>query len=133
MGAVTAIICELKIDCLILDSGFSDLKKTMQEIAVQRMNVNSYLIDGVLMLIQSKIKEVLNGADIFKTDIMMKVQNIQCPVLFAYATNDEVIMPYHSKTMYEYCRSSVKKIIKFEGGHNTFRPDYFYESVIEFI
>ncbi|EGR27774.1 serine protease family, putative [Ichthyophthirius multifiliis] len=133
MGAVTAILCETQVDCLILDSGFSDLKQLIQEIALRKMKINKIIFDGIFMLIQNKIKEVLNGVDIFDIKICLKVEKIKCPVLFAYSKNDEFILNYHTKNMFNFCKSLNKKCIEFEGGHNSFRPFQFYQQVISFL
>ncbi|EAR98011.1 alpha/beta fold hydrolase (macronuclear) [Tetrahymena thermophila SB210] len=137
MGAVTGILYaqknQSKIQGLVLDSPFSDLKKVMLEIASSKTKIPSLIVDGVISLMKSQIQEALNGVDIFNTQIEEKIKNLQIPILFAYGTNDNIILPYHSQVLYKACRSDDKCIIEFEGNHNTIRPNQFFQKIVQFI
>ncbi|KAL4454549.1 hypothetical protein ABPG74_021754 [Tetrahymena malaccensis] len=137
MGAVTGILYaqknQSKISGLVLDSPFSDLKKVMLEIASSKTKIPSLIVDGVISLMKSQIQEALNGIDIFNTQIEEKIKNLQIPILFAYGTNDNIILPYHSQILYKACRSDDKCIIEFEGNHNTIRPNQFFQKIVSFI
>ncbi|WJX27953.1 hypothetical protein P8452_16726 [Trifolium repens] len=50
------------------------------------------------------------------------------PVLFGHASDDKFIQPHHSDLISESYAGD-KNIIKFDGDHNSSRPQYFYDSV----
>ncbi|WZY72867.1 hypothetical protein YC2023_005107 [Brassica napus] len=50
------------------------------------------------------------------------------PVLFGHALNDDFIRPHHSDRIYEAYVGD-KNIVKFEGDHNSPRPQFFIDSI----
>ena len=54
------------------------------------------------------------------------------PALFATATGDDFIKPQHSQDLHDAYQGD-KNFIKFEGDHNTTRPQFFYDSASIFL
>lgn len=53
------------------------------------------------------------------------------PALFACATGDDFILPHHTQDLYEKYAGD-KNIVRFEGDHNSPRPEFFFNSVVIF-
>ncbi|KAL4449808.1 hypothetical protein ABPG74_008181 [Tetrahymena malaccensis] len=137
MGASTAInYCANnpnKICVMALDSGFIKLSLILEEIGKQRTKIPNILVDAVLHFIKNKIKSVLN-MDIFQLDLLEQIKKItNCEgIIFCSAQDDSIINSYHTQKLYE-AFSGDKKIIKFDGDHNTLRPPQVLHQIVKFL
>ncbi|EAS06230.2 alpha/beta fold hydrolase (macronuclear) [Tetrahymena thermophila SB210] len=137
MGASTAInYCANnpnKVSVMALDSGFIKLSFILEEIGKQRTKIPNILVDAVLHFIKNKIKNVLN-MDIFQLDLLEQIKKINnCEgIIFCSAQNDSIINSYHTQKLFETYRGD-KKIIKFEGDHNTLRPPQVLQQIVQFL
>lgn len=82
------------------------------------------IINGVILLIKNKINDVLKKS-IFDINLEDEIKKCTIPILFIYAQNDTVILPYHTERLYKAYENQ-KNIIKFEGNHNSIRPNYLF-------
>uniref|UniRef100_A0A7N0V8C0 Serine aminopeptidase S33 domain-containing protein n=1 Tax=Kalanchoe fedtschenkoi TaxID=63787 RepID=A0A7N0V8C0_KALFE len=131
MGAVTSLMYgaeDPSIAGMVLDSPFSDLVDLMMEL------VDTYKIRlpkfTVKFAIQYMRKTIIKKA---KFDIMdlntIKVANSSfVPVLLGHALDDDFINPHHSDRIFEAYMGD-KNIIKFEGDHNSPRPQFYFDSI----
>lgn len=53
------------------------------------------------------------------------------PVLFAHGNDDNFILPHHSEDLYNQYAGD-KKLVRFEGDHNSNRPIHFIDSAVIF-
>ncbi|XP_058077840.1 uncharacterized protein LOC131226142 isoform X2 [Magnolia sinica] len=134
MGAVTSLMYgaeDPSIAGMVLDSPFSNLVDLMMEL------VDTYKIRlpkfTVKFAIQYMRKAILKKA---KFDIMdlNAIQVAKCcfvPVLLGHAIDDDFIHPHHSDHIYDAYVGD-KNIIKFEGDHNSPRPQFYFDSITIF-
>ncbi|KAL5063253.1 hypothetical protein RYX36_024990, partial [Vicia faba] len=66
--------------------------------------------------------------DIMKLNCVLVAPKTFIPVLFGHASDDKFIQPHHSDLISESYAGD-KNIIKFDGDHNSSRPQFFYDSV----
>ncbi|KAL5102335.1 hypothetical protein RYX36_006662 [Vicia faba] len=66
--------------------------------------------------------------DIMKLNCVLVAPKTFIPVLFGHASDDKFIQPHHSDPISESYAGD-KNIIKFDGDHNSSRPQFFYDSV----
>lgn len=134
MGAVTALLHadrDPSIAAIVLDSPFSDLSKLVNELAYRYTKLPSFLVSPALKLVSSTIKSKVNF-DVYKLSPIKHVANSFIPALFATATGDDFIKPQHSQDLHDAYQGD-KNFIKFEGDHNTSRPQFFYDSASIFL
>ncbi|KAL4501612.1 hypothetical protein ABPG72_018663 [Tetrahymena utriculariae] len=137
MGASTAInYCAnnpKKISVMALDSGFIKLSFILEEIGKQRTKIPNILVDAVLHFIKNKIKSVLN-MDIFQLDLLEQIKKINnCEgIIFCSAQSDSIINSNHTQKLFEAFNGD-KKLIKFEGDHNTLRPPQVLQQIVYFL
>ena len=123
MGAITAILYAEKdprIDCLILDSPFSNFNQLVKEVAKQRASVPEFLVSGALNIIGKTIKSKANF-DIDALQPIKYVDKIKVPALFGTAKDDTFVSPQHTRDLY-MAYGGLKKLMVFEGDHNSQRP-----------
>ncbi|CAN1807319.1 Uncharacterized protein YqkD [Linum perenne] len=104
MGAVTSLMYgaqDPSIAGMVLDSPFSDLVDLMMEL------VDAYK---------------------FRLPKFTVAQSCFVPALFGHAIEDDFIQPHHSDQIYEAYMGD-KNIIKFEGDHNSPRPQFYFDSI----
>ncbi|XVF28950.1 hypothetical protein REPUB_Repub15cG0076700 [Reevesia pubescens] len=104
MGAVTSLMYGAKdpsIAGMVLDSPFSDLVDLMMEL------VDTYK---------------------FRLPKFTVAKSCFVPVLFGHAVDDDFIRPHHSDRIFEAYVGD-KNIIKFEGDHNSPRPQFYFDSI----
>ncbi|KAG7996245.1 hypothetical protein I3843_01G149200 [Carya illinoinensis] len=131
MGAVTSLMYgaeDPSIAGMVLDSPFSDLVDLMMEL------VDTYKIRlpkfTVKFAIQYMRRAIQKKAKFDITDLnTIKVAN-SCfvPVLLGHAIDDDFIRPHHSDRIFEAYMGD-KNIIKFEGDHNSPRPQFYFDSI----
>ncbi|CAM8988288.1 unnamed protein product [Rhodiola kirilowii] len=131
MGAVTSLMYgaeDPSIAGMVLDSPFSDLVDLMMEL------VDTYKIRlpkfTVKFAIQYMRKTIVKKAKFDITDLnTIKVaKSCFVPVLLGHAIEDDFINPHHSDRIFEAYVGD-KNIIKFEGDHNSPRPQFYFDSI----
>ncbi|XP_022849221.1 uncharacterized protein LOC111371454 isoform X3 [Olea europaea var. sylvestris] len=131
MGAVTSLMYgaeDPSIAGMVLDSPFSDLVDLMMEL------VDTYKVRlpkfTVKFAIQYMRRAILKKAKFDITDLnTIKVAKCSfVPVLFGHAVDDDFIQPHHSDRIF-YAYVGDKNIIKFEGDHNSPRPQFYFDSI----
>ncbi|XP_024979294.1 uncharacterized protein LOC112516468 isoform X1 [Cynara cardunculus var. scolymus] len=131
MGAVTSLMYgaeDPSIAGMVLDSPFSDLVDLMMEL------VDTYKIRlpkfTVKFAIQYMRKAILKKAkfDIVELNTIKVAKSSFVPVLFGHAGDDDFIQPHHSDRIYDAYMGD-KNIIKFEGDHNSPRPQFYFDSI----
>ncbi|XP_070012440.1 uncharacterized protein LOC107827539 isoform X2 [Nicotiana tabacum] len=131
MGAVTSLMYGAKdpsIAGMVLDSPFSDLVDLMMEL------VDTYKIRlpkfTVKFAIQYMRRAVLKKAkfDITELNTIKVAKSCFVPVLLGHAVDDDFIQPHHSDRVFEAYMGD-KNIIKFEGDHNSPRPQFYFDSI----
>uniref|UniRef100_A0A7C9CVH6 Serine aminopeptidase S33 domain-containing protein n=1 Tax=Opuntia streptacantha TaxID=393608 RepID=A0A7C9CVH6_OPUST len=131
MGAVTSLMYgaeDPSIAGMVLDSPFSDLVDLMMEL------VDTYKVRlpkfTVKFAIQYMRKAILKKAkfDIMDLNTIKVAKSCFVPVLFGHAIDDDFIRPHHSERIFEVYMGD-KNIIKFEGDHNSPRPQFYFDSI----
>lgn len=131
MGAVTSLMCgaeDPSIAGMVLDSPFSDLVDLMMEL------VDTYKIRlpkfTVKFAIQYMRRVVLKKAkfDITELNTIKVAKSCFVPVLLGHAVDDDFIQPHHSDRVFDAYMGD-KNIIKFEGDHNSPRPQFYFDSI----
>ena len=102
----------------------------MNELAKNYTKIPSFLVSGALKLVRSTIKSK-SKFDIFDLAPKNHVKNCYIPALFAVAYGDDFILPHHSDELFKDYAGD-KNIVKFDGDHNSPRPDFFHSSVTIF-
>lgn len=131
MGAVTSLMYgaeDPSIAGMVLDSPFSDLVDLMMEL------VDTYKVRlpkfTVKFAIQYMRRAILKKAkfDIMDLNTIKVAKSCFVPVLFGHAIDDDFIHPHHSERIFEVYMGD-KNIIKFEGDHNSPRPQFYFDSI----
>lgn len=131
MGAVTSLMYgaeDPSIAGMVLDSPFSDLVDLMMEL------VDTYKIRlpkfTVKFAIQYMRKAVLKKAkfDITELNTIKVAKACFVPALLGHACDDDFIRPHHSDRIFDAYMGD-KNIIKFEGDHNSPRPQFYFDSI----
>lgn len=134
MGAVTSLMYgaeDPSIAGMVLDSPFSNLVDLMMEL----VDTYKYPLPKftVKLAIQHMRKIVKRKAsfDIMDLDTIQVAKQCFVPALFGHATEDDFILPHHSDKIYESYIGD-KNIIKFDGDHNSPRPQFYFDSITIF-
>ncbi|KAM6566089.1 uncharacterized protein LOC115722499 [Cannabis sativa] len=131
MGAVTSLMYgaeDPSIAGMVLDSPFSDLVDLMMELVdtykvrLPKFTVK-FAIQYMRRAIQKKAKFDITGLNTIKV-----AKTCFVPVLFGHATDDDFIRPHHSDRIFDAYVGD-KNIIKFEGDHNSPRPQFYFDSI----
>lgn len=134
MGAATSIMysnLDHTIAGIVVDSPFTSLEDVMTELVLSHQ---SWVPKKMIKLgIGVMRKSILNRAqfDIRKNSPIEYAKNCYVPALFAHAEGDDFIKIHHSEKLYQVY-SGDKNMIRFEGDHNSERPEFFYDSVTIF-
>ncbi|KAG5627960.1 hypothetical protein H5410_013178 [Solanum commersonii] len=113
---------------MVLDSPFSDLVDLMTEL------VDTYKIRlpkfTVKFAIQYMRRAVLKKAkfDIAELNTIKVAKSCFVPVLLGHGVEDDFIQPHHSDRVFDAYMGD-KNIIKFEGDHNSPRPQFYFDSI----
>ncbi|KAH7843153.1 hypothetical protein Vadar_013335 [Vaccinium darrowii] len=131
MGAVTSLMYGVEdpsIAGMVLDSPFSDLVDLMMEL------VDTYKVRlpkfTVKFAIQYMRRAILKKAkfDISELNTIKVAKSCFVPVLLGHAVDDDFIQPHHSDRIFDVYMGD-KNIIKFEGDHNSPRPQFYFDSI----
>ncbi|PON80200.1 Alpha/beta hydrolase fold [Parasponia andersonii] len=131
MGAVTSLMygaVDPSIAGMVLDSPFSDLVDLMMELVdTYRVRLPKFTVKFAIQYmrraIQKKAKFDITGLNTIKV-----AKTCFVPVLFGHATDDDFIRPHHSDRIFDAYVGD-KNIIKFEGDHNSPRPQFYFDSI----
>ncbi|GLC45387.1 hypothetical protein PLESTB_000623600 [Pleodorina starrii] len=131
MGAVTALLYSQRdpsIAGMVLDSPFARLTDLMLEIVQeQRLPIPRPLAKLALAAMKRSVMKRA-GFDITKVSPVDAVSQSFIPALFGHATGDTFIRITHAEALHE-AYAGDKNLIRFEGDHNSRRPEFFYNSV----
>ncbi|XP_057433525.1 uncharacterized protein LOC130726300 [Lotus japonicus] len=131
MGAVTSLLYgaeDPSIAGMVLDSAFSNLYDLMMELVdVYEIRLPKFTVK---MAVQYMRRVILKKAkfDIMNLNCLLVAPKTSIPVLFGHGNDDEFVQPHHSDLISESYAGD-KSIIKFNGDHNSSRPQFFFDSV----
>jgi dipeptidyl aminopeptidase/acylaminoacyl peptidase len=134
MGAATIILYAAKdprISCICVDSSFSDFSVLLKEISEKYITIPNFVYSSAHSLVKEMVLN-RNKLDIDKLKPIEQVTKIGIPTYFIHAKKDELIHSDHSLRLYEACGAFYKYINICEGGHNSIRPDFIINKIIEF-
>ncbi|CAI8589641.1 unnamed protein product [Vicia faba] len=131
MGAVTSLLYgaeDPSIAGMVLDSAFSNLYNLMMELVdVYKIRLPKFTVKMAVQYMRRVIEKKAKF-DIMKLNCVLVAPKTFIPVLFGHASDDKFIQPHHSDLISESYAGD-KNIIKFDGDHNSSRPQFFYDSV----
>ncbi|XP_042026549.1 uncharacterized protein LOC121773708 isoform X1 [Salvia splendens] len=131
MGAVTSLLYgaeDPSIAGMVLDSAFSNLFNLMLELAdVYKIRLPKFTVKMGLQYMRRVIQKKAKF-DITRLDCIQVAPKTFIPALFGHAKDDKFIQPQHSDAIFNLYAGD-KNIIKFDGDHNSSRPQFYYDSV----
>lgn len=131
MGAVTSLLYgaqDPSIAGMVLDSAFSNLFTLMMELVdVYKIRLPKFTVKVALQYMRRVIQKKAKF-DIMDINVLKVAPKTFIPALFGHAKGDKFIQPHHSDLI-SNSYAGDKNIIKFEGDHNSSRPQFFYDSV----
>uniref|UniRef100_A0A1D1Y8W8 Uncharacterized protein yqkD n=2 Tax=Anthurium amnicola TaxID=1678845 RepID=A0A1D1Y8W8_9ARAE len=131
MGAVTSLLYgaeDLSIAGMVLDSAFSNLFDLMMELVdVYKIRLPKFTVKMAVQYMRRVIQKKAKF-DIMDLNAVQFAPKTFIPALFGHATDDAFIQPHHSDLIYKSYAGD-KNIIRFEGDHNSPRPQFYYDSV----
>ena len=133
MGAVTAIMYgdrDPSIAGMVLDSPFSSLKKLVEELVKEKVNLPNFVINQALKMVKTTVHKKANFL-LENIEPIKFAERCFIPALFVAANNDAFIKPHHSKLLYDVYPGD-KNLINIEGDHNSQRPRFFKDSATIF-
>lgn len=134
MGAVTSLrygAQDPSIAGMVLDSPFSNLNDLMMELVdVYKIRLPKFTVKVAVQYMRKLIQKRAQF-DIMDLDSVQMAANSFIPALIGHGTEDIFIQPHHSDLIYKSYAGD-KNIIKFEGDHNSPRPQFYYDSITIF-
>ncbi|KAF8720982.1 hypothetical protein HU200_023391 [Digitaria exilis] len=134
MGAVTSLMYgaeDPSIAGMVLDSPFSNLVDLMMELVdTYKYPLPKFTVKLAIQHMRKIVKRKANF-DIMDLDTIQVAKRCFVPALFGHATEDDFILPHHSDKIYESYIGD-KNIIKFDGDHNSPRPQFYFDSITIF-
>ncbi|XP_020267262.1 uncharacterized protein LOC109842790 isoform X2 [Asparagus officinalis] len=131
MGAVTSLLYgaeDPSIAGMVLDSSFSNLFDLMLELVdVYKIRLPKFTVKMAVQYMRRVIQKKAKF-DIMDLDVLKFAPKSFIPALFGHASEDMFVQPRHSDRIYKSYAGD-KNIIKFEGDHNSPRPQFYYDSV----
>ncbi|XP_072968769.1 uncharacterized protein [Typha angustifolia] len=131
MGAVTSLLYgaeDPSIAGMVLDSAFSNLFDLMVELVdVYKIQLPKFMVKLAIQYMRRVIQKRAKF-DIMGLNAIQFAPKTYIPALFGHASEDRFIQPHHSDHIYQ-AYAGDKNIIKFEGNHNSRRPQFYYDSV----
>nr|GMD77376.1 Alpha/beta hydrolase fold [Ipomoea batatas] len=131
MGAVTSLLYgaqDPSIAGIVLDSPFSNLVDLMMEVAgTNAIRLPKFTLKFAIQFMR---RSVLKKAkfDITELDTIKVARRCFVPLLLGHAVDDDFIQPHHSDRIFDAYMGE-KNIIKFDGDHNSQRPQFYFDSV----
>uniref|UniRef100_A0A0C9RPM6 TSA: Wollemia nobilis Ref_Wollemi_Transcript_28848_2164 transcribed RNA sequence n=1 Tax=Wollemia nobilis TaxID=56998 RepID=A0A0C9RPM6_9CONI len=134
MGAVTSLLYgaeDPSIAGMVLDSPFANLVDLMMALVdVYKIRLPKFTVKVAVQYMRKAIQKKAHF-DIMDLDVVQVAAKSFIPALFGHATEDLFIQPHHSDLIYKSYAGD-KNIIKFEGDHNSPRPQFYYDSITIF-
>lgn len=131
MGAVTSLLYgaeDPSIAGMVLDSPFSDLVDLMMELVdTYKIRLPKFTVKFAIQYMRKAIQKKAKF-DITDLNAIKVAKSCFVPVLFGHAVEDDFINPHHSDRIFE-AYAGDKNIIKFEGDHNSPRPQFYFDSI----
>ncbi|KAL9407959.1 hypothetical protein AB3S75_046488 [Citrus x aurantiifolia] len=131
MGAVTSLLYgaeDPSIAGMVLDSPFSDLVDLMMELVdTYKIRLPKFTVKFAIQYMRKAIQKKAKF-DITDLNTIKVAKSCFVPVLFGHAVEDDFINPHHSDRIFE-AYAGDKNIIKFEGDHNSPRPQFYFDSI----
>ncbi|WZZ10311.1 hypothetical protein YC2023_096232 [Brassica napus] len=131
MGAVTSLMYgaeDPSIAAMVLDSPFSDLVDLMMELVdTYKFPLPKFTIKFAIQYMRRAVQKKAKF-DITDLNTIKVAKSCFVPVLLGHAIDDDFIYPHHSERIYEAYVGD-KNIIKFEGDHNSQRPQFYFDSI----
>ncbi|XP_021766716.1 uncharacterized protein LOC110731193 isoform X1 [Chenopodium quinoa] len=131
MGAITSLLYgseDPSISGMVLDSAFSNLFDLMMELVdVYKIRLPKFTVKMAVQYMRRVIKRRAKF-DIKDLNSLQVASQTFIPVLFGHANGDKFIQPHHSDVIFKLYAGD-KNIIKFDGDHNSSRPQFYYDSV----
>lgn len=131
MGAVTSLMYgaeDPSIAGMVLDSPFSDLVDLMMElVGTYKFPLPKFTVKFAIQYMRKSIQKKAKF-DIMDLNTIKVAKSCFVPVLFGHAIDDDFIRPHHSQSIFEAYMGD-KNIIKFEGDHNSPRPQFYFDSI----
>ncbi|KAK1291353.1 hypothetical protein QJS10_CPB17g01932 [Acorus calamus] len=134
MGAVTSLMYgaeDPSIAGMVLDSPFSNLVDLMMELVdTYKYPLPKFTVRLAIQHMRKVIKKKANF-DIMDLNAIQVAKCCFVPVLLGHANDDDFIHPHHSDLIYDSYVGD-KNIIKFDGDHNSPRPQFYFDSITIF-
>ncbi|ONI28572.1 hypothetical protein PRUPE_1G148800 [Prunus persica] len=131
MGAVTSLLYgaeDPSIAGMVLDSPFSDLVDLMMELVdTYKIRLPKFTVKFAIQYMRRAIQKKAKF-DITNLNTSKVANSCFVPSLFGHAIDDDFIQPHHSDRIFEAYMGD-KNIIKFEGDHNSPRPQFYFDSI----
>ncbi|KAL5065313.1 hypothetical protein RYX36_027050 [Vicia faba] len=131
MGAVTCLMYgaeDPSIAGMVLDSPFSDLVDLMMELVdTYKVRLPKFTVKFAIQFMRRAIQKKAKF-DITDLNTIKVAKSCFVPALLGHAIDDDFIQPHHSDRIFEAYMGD-KNIIKFEGDHNSPRPQFYFDSI----
>ncbi|MED6188577.1 hypothetical protein PIB30_087209 [Stylosanthes scabra] len=131
MGAVTSLMYgaeDPSIAGMVLDSPFSDLVDLMMELVdTYKVRLPKFTVKFAIQYMRRAIQKKAKF-DIMDLNTIKVAKSCFVPALLGHAIDDDFIHPHHSDRIFEAYMGD-KNIIKFEGDHNSPRPQFYFDSI----
>ncbi|PQM34042.1 uncharacterized protein Pyn_32431 [Prunus yedoensis var. nudiflora] len=131
MGAVTSLLYgaeDPSIAGMVLDSPFSDLVDLMMELVdTYKIRLPKFTVKFAIQYMRRAIQKKAKF-DITNLNTIKVAKSCFVPALFGHAIDDDFIQPHHSDRIFAAYMGD-KNIIKFEGDHNSPRPQFYFDSI----
>ncbi|XP_010278885.1 PREDICTED: uncharacterized protein LOC104612914 isoform X2 [Nelumbo nucifera] len=116
---------------MVLDSPFSDLVDLMMELVdTYKFRLPKFTVKLAIQYMRKVIQKKAKF-DIMDLNTIKVANNCFVPALIGHAIDDDFIPPHHSDRIYDAYVGD-KNIIKFEGDHNSPRPQFYFDSITIF-
>ncbi|XP_023547926.1 uncharacterized protein LOC111806722 [Cucurbita pepo subsp. pepo] len=131
MGAVTSLMYGAEnpsIAGMVLDSPFSDLVELMMELVeTYKFRLPKFTVKFAIQYMRRAIQKKAKF-DIMDLNTIKVAKSCFVPVLIGHAIDDDFIRPHHSDQIHDAYVGD-KNIIKFDGDHNSPRPQFYFDSI----
>ncbi|KAL6503432.1 hypothetical protein OROGR_025355 [Orobanche gracilis] len=132
MGAVTSFLMygaeDPSIAGMVLDSPFSDLVDLMMELVdTYKVRLPKFTVKFAIHYMRRAIQKKAKF-DITNLNTIKVAKSCFVPVLFGHAIDDDFIQPHHCDRIFDAYVGD-KNIIKFDGDHNSPRPQFYFDSI----
>lgn len=132
-GAVTALLFadrDPSIGGMVLDSPFLSLRLLSEEKLQKHCNLPGFIKNTAIQFIRNSILKSAQF-DVNDLNTLEHVVHTFIPCIFCRASNDDFIGANHLADLFQSYLGE-KKLVTFEGTHNSRRPSYFLDSVAIF-